>query len=935
MTARFLDRMFRPRSVALIGASQRPGSVGHVMVVNMLAGGFSGPIMPVNPKGGTLEGLTVHRDIAALPQPPDLAVIATPPDTVPGLIAELGAAGTRAAVVLSAGFGESANVALHHHGESLRQRMLDAARPHLLRIVGPNCVGLMVPEIGLNAGFAHLMPRPGKLAFVAQSGAVIVSVLDWAAAHDIGFSHFVSLGDMADVDFGDLLDYLARDRHTDAILLYVEAITQARKFMSAARAAARGKPVVVVKAGRHEAGARAAASHTGALAGADAVYDAAFRRAGMLRVRDLDDLFGAVETLAMLPRSVFRTRDGKVADRLAILTNGGGLGVLAADSLIDVGGRLADLSAETLTRLDAGLPPTWSHGNPVDIIGDAPGARYAAALEALLEAPECDAVLVLNCPTAIASADEAAQAVVEVMTRRGLETTRPVLTSWVGAKTVANARARFSANRIATYDTPDRAVRGFMQAVEYTRNQAQLRETPSAAPDAFVPDMAAAQKLVDAVLSDGREWLTGSEATDLLRIYGVPMADIRVVAADPVAAAAAAKALTGPGSVAPGAKLALKILSRDIVHKSDVGGVVLDLANAAEVEQAAVAMLARIVHAMPAARLDGLMVQPMIERPGAHELIVGLVDDVQFGPVVMFGQGGTAVELIDDKALALPPLNILLARETMSRTRVWSLLQGYRGRAPVDIDAVASTLMRLSQIAVDIGEICELEINPLLADNEGVIAVDARVRVRAMPAGETAADRLAILPYPRQLESAFVLGERQLLLRPVRPEDEPAFRAAFGRLRPEDIRMRFFAPLAQLDHDMASRLTQIDYDREMALVLVEADGGTGADGDGLYGVVRLIADPTGESGEFAVIVSPDLAGRGVGRRLLEHIIDYARVRGMTEIWGDVLHENGRMRALCAELGFVESRIAGDAVVVRVTLDLRRPGGAQTSLVSSA
>ncbi len=924
MTARHLDRMFQPRSVALIGASQRPGSVGRVMVANMIAGGFAGPIMPVNPKGGVIEGLTVYPDIASLPQVPDLAVIATPPETVPGLIGELGAAGTRAAVVLTAGFGESADAAVHNEGAGLKQRLLDAARPHLLRIVGPNCVGLMVPSIGLNAGFAHLMPQTGNLAFVAQSGAVIVSVLDWAAAHDIGFSHFVSIGDMADADFGDLIDYLARDRDTHAILLYVEAITHARKFMSAARAAARSKPVIVVKAGRHAAGAHAAASHTGALAGADAVYDAAFRRAGMLRVRDLDDLFGAVETLAMLPRTAFRSRDEHIADRLGILTNGGGLGVLAADGLIDAGGRLAELSDRTLARLDAVLPPTWSHANPVDIIGDAPGSRYSAALEALLEAPECDAVVVLNCPTAIASADEAAQAVIEVLARHRGPAAKPVLTSWVGAKTVGAARARFSANRVPTYDTPNRAVHAYMQAVDYTRNQMLLRETPPSEPESFVPDVETARRVVEAVLADGREWLTGSEAVALLSAYGVPMAETRI-GSDPADAGRQAASLTAQDGPSPGAKLVLKILSRDIVHKSDVGGVVLNLTDAAAVESAAAAMLSRVADVTPDARIDGFMVQPMIERTDAHELIVGLVDDVQFGPVIMFGQGGTAVELIDDKALALPPLNMLLARETMRRTRVWRLLRGYRDHAPADIEAVAMVLIRAAQIAIDIGEVRELEINPLLADADGVIAVDARVRIAALAEDVDPADRLAILPYPEALESPFDHGGQRFRLRPVRPEDEPAFRAAFDRLRPEDIRMRFFAPLAALDHDLASRLTQIDYDREMAFVLVEPDGGTGVDGAGLYAVVRLISDPDGDRGEFAVIVRPDMAGRGLGLRLVRHIVDYGCRRGMREIWGDVLHENMRMRALCAELGFRESRLPDDATIVRVVLDLDGTG----------
>ncbi|MCU0971118.1 MAG: acetate--CoA ligase family protein, partial [Gammaproteobacteria bacterium] len=610
MTIRNLDLLFRPQSVALIGASTRPSSVGAVLARNIFRGGFAGPILPVNPKHRVLQGVWTYPDVASLPATPDLAVIATPPESVPGIVADLGRRGTRAAVVITAGFAEAAG-----HGRELQQAMLDAARPYTLRIVGPNCLGILVPGIGLNASFAHVDPQPGGLAFVTQSGAIVTAMLDWARARGVGFSHVVSLGDMADVDFGDMLDYLANQRETQAILLYVEAVTHGRKFMSAARAAARVKPVIVVKAGRHEEGARAAASHTGALAGADAVYDAAFRRAGMLRVHTLEELFDAAETLAMRCRPT--------GNRLAVVTNGGGMGVLAADAVADVGARLARLSPDTLARLDAALPPTWSHGNPVDIVGDAPATRYTQALEALAADRAVDAVLVLNCPTAVSSSTAAAQAVVDLV---GHEPRVPLLTSWVGEEAVAEARRLFAAHRIPTYDTPEQAVRAFMYMVDYRRN-----------------------------------WLSEPEAKDLLRAYGVPVATTFTAATPEEAADHAARI---------GGSVVLKIVSPDITHKSDVGGVLLDLAGPAAVREAALAMRERIAKALPDARLVGFSVQPMVRRPRALELIVGATEDPQFGPVILFGHGGTAAEIVKDQALALPPLNVRLAHEVMSRTRV-------------------------------------------------------------------------------------------------------------------------------------------------------------------------------------------------------------------------------------------------------------------------
>ncbi|WP_054032700.1 bifunctional acetate--CoA ligase family protein/GNAT family N-acetyltransferase [Desulfatitalea tepidiphila] len=896
MTIRNLDFMFKPASVALVGASQRPGSIGAVLARNLVGAGFKGEIFPVNSKYKTIEGLPVYPDLKSLPKAPDLAVIATPPDAVPQLIEDFGRRGTRSAVVITAGFGEGGN----ENGQRLRAQMLDAARPHLLRIVGPNCLGIMVPGVGLNASFGHVQPLSGHIAFVAQSGAVQTAVLDWATSRGIGFSHFVSVGNMADVDFGDLLDYLAADFSAKAILLYIENITHARKFMSAARAAARMKPVVVVKAGRHREGARAAASHTGALAGADDVYNAAFERAGMLRVMDMQALFDSVETLAMA-RPFY-------GDRLAILTNGGGMGVLATDVLIDKKGRLAELSPDTIERLNRVLPGTWSHNNPVDIIGDAPPDRYVDALKVLLEDKGVHALLILNCPTAVASGTEAARAVVDTLKKSGRAGSQGIFTSWLGIDAAREARRIFAENRIPTYETPGEAVRGFMQIVRYRRSQEMLMETPPNIPEAFAPDTEAARRIVAAVLSEGRAWLTEIEAKAVLAAYQIPVVQTREVATAEAAAEISARL---EGSVA------LKILSPDITHKSDVGGVALNLTSGDSVLEAARAMLQRIGETVPDARLTGFTVQPMVRRSNARELIVGVSEDVQFGPVILFGHGGTAVEVIQDKAVALPPLNMNLAREMMRRTRVYRLLEGYRDKPAADLDAVALTLVKVSQLISDIAQVAEIDINPLLADERGVLALDARIKVAE--SGLPADRRMAIRPYPRELEETLILSDGQkLYLRPVRPEDEPAFQALFARLSKDEIRLRFLHAMKILSHDMAARLTQIDYDREMALVLCTPPPQKEPE---LYGVVRIAADPDNERAEFAILLRGDMTGMGLGPMLMRRIIDYARKRGIREVFGEVLSENRPMLRICEAFGFKRRRDPHEPDVVMVSLAL--------------
>jgi len=899
-----LEALLHPRTVAVVGASERPGSIGAKLTANITAAGFAGRIMLVNPHHRHIAGQPVFPDVASLPEVPDLAVICTPAAVAPDIVDALGSRGTRTAVVISAGFGECPAGG----GAALQRALEDAAARHRLRLVGPNCLGLLVPGIGLNASFAHRMPTAGSLAFVAQSGGIVTSVIDWAAPRGIGFSHLVSLGGMADVGFGDVLDHLATNPATRGILLYIEAVGDARRFMSAARAAARMKPVIVVKAGRHPEGARAVASHTGVLAGTDAVYDAAFRRAGLLRVRRLTDLFDAAGILD-LARSIR-------GDRLLILSNGGGMAVLATDELIEQGGRLADLPEETIARLDAVLPPTWSRANPVDIGGDADAGRYAQALEVLSGPSDADGLLVLYAPNAVSSPDEIAGAVLD---HRPAPRGALPLTSWVGDAAVAGARERFARRRIPGYDTPEQAVRAFMYLVRHRQSQQLLIETPPSEPEALKPDTARVRALLDGIDAAGLErrggWLTEVESKQVLAAYGIPAVPSRTAGTPPEAAALAAEM---------GAPAVVKLLSPAVLHKRAAGAVALDLPDPAAVRQAAETMAARLAATHPDAELLGFSVQPMVRRAGAHELMVGAALDEQFGPVLLVGHGGSAAEAIDDTALGLPPLNLRLAREMLERTRVHRLLQGGNGEPAADTDAVALVLMRVSQLVCDFADVAELDINPLLADAYGVIALDARIRIQRAAATSDPGERLAIRPYPKGLEETLTLGDgHQLLLRPIRPEDEPALQAAVAKLTPEEARLRFFAPLRTLDHVAAARFTQLDYDREMAFVLTDP----GIPGrTEIYALANVSADPDRQSAEYAVLVRHDMAGMGLGVLLMRRIIDYARSRGIGEIVGDVLRDNRTMLKLCELFGFTKHRDPDDLEIVKVRLRLTGDAG---------
>ncbi len=895
MTIRNLDSLFQPRSIAVIGASDRPGSVGAVVLHNVLQGGFAGPVWPVNPKHAHVGGVQAWPDVAALPGVPDLAVICTPAATVPGLIRALGARGTRAAVVLSAGLKQPARTG----GPTLEQAMLDAARPHLLRILGPNCIGLLVPGLGVNASFAPANAKAGSIAFVSQSGALATALLDWAAPRGLGFSHFISMGDSADVDFGDVLDWLACDASTQSILMYVESVKHARKFMSAARAAARNKPVIVVKSGRVPDGARAAASHTGALAGSDTVFDAAVRRAGMLRVDTLQALFDAAETLAH--------RRPLHGERLAIVTNGGGAGVLATDALMLAGGTLAPLSPGTLAALDACLPATWSHANPVDIIGDAPVERYEAALQVLLDAPEADGVLFIHAPTALVAAPEIARHTLPLLQRkRG----KPVLACWLGGTAVAPARALYAQGGIACHDTPEAATAAWMQQVHHARAQALLQQLCPADAAPVPPNArASAQAVLDAARATGQPWLDAVQAAQVLQAYGIPIVATRAVSSADEAALVAQEI---------GFPVALKIRSPDVLHKSDIGGVVLGLASPEAVRAEAQRMRERALAVHPKARIEGYTVQAMAQRPGARELIVGVAADAVFGPVLLCGAGGVDVERTAQHAVGLPPLNALLADELVTRAGLGPLLAAWRGRPAGDRHAVLDTLLRVSRMVCDLPALAELDINPLLVDQGGVLALDGRIRVH-LP-GATVAP-LAVMPYPRQLEETLALRGTALKFRPIRPEDGERLSAFYAGASPEDLRLRFFTARREVPRSELARFSQIDYDREMTFIALAPPVDAGGD-ERVVGEVRASCDPDNRSAEFGLIIAGDWQGRGLGTALMEKMIRHLRARGTGELVGQCRTENTAMASLARQLGFAVS--AGDAAdgIASLRLPLR-------------
>ncbi|HSD19433.1 MAG TPA: GNAT family N-acetyltransferase [Anaeromyxobacter sp.] len=893
MSTVHLERIFRPRSVAVVGANNRPQRVGNVIMRNLLAGGFDGPIMPVNPRYDAVAGVLTYPDVASLPRTPDLAILCTPPDTIPDLVDELGAVGTRAVMVVARGLGTLRGP----DGRTIEERTLLTARQHGIRIVGGGTLGILSPNIGLNASFARVPALPGNLGFVSQSDAVGTLLLDWAHPRRVGFSHFVSLGDAADVGFGEVLDYLGSDPDTRAILLYVESLRERRSFMAAARGAARNKPVLAIKAGRGAAriGAPSAISaDTLSLVEPDDVFDAALRRAGIVRVRDIGELFDAVQTLAHA-----RPLSG---ERLAVVSNGGGVGLIVADEL-DAGGLgVAGLSPALVSRLRPVMPPGWDGRDPLDILVDAPADRYAAVLEVLLDSKEFDAVLAIHTPSTLASSTEIARAVIRTIAARG----GSVLASFGGGESVAPARQLLVDAGVPLFDTPAEAARAFRTMVSHRRSSEALIQIPPSVPAEFRVDRESARQIIHAALDEGRDFLKVMETVGVLRAYDIPVCEIQVVET-PEQAGRVARTLGFPVDLA--------IRSPQIRRKREVGGTARSLESAEAVEEAARSMVARVAEWRPDAHVTGFAVQRVQPRRYARELFVGAAVDPLFGPVMLFGEGRDT-ELLRDFAVGLPPLNLHLARELVSRTRVAALLEASPNRPAADVDAICLTLMKLSQLVADVPEIVEIDVNPLLADERGVLAVGGYMAV-ARAAGR-GAERLAIQPYPEGLEETVTLKDgTAVTLRPVRPEDEPAHSEFITRLSPEDSRFRFFHYVRSMPHTQLARLTQIDYDREMAFVATRR----GPEGEETIGVVRTVADPENETAELSIVVRSDLKRRGLGSHLLRKAIEYCRSRGTKELAGDVLEGNDAMLELTKRFkGFTLSG-ADEEGIVRISQKL--------------
>jgi len=864
----------------------------------MLDAGFRGRMIAVNPKHREIKGVPCVPGVSDLPLAVDIAVITTPAAAVPGIIEACGRKGIRHAVVISAGFSESGP-----EGVEREHAMLDAARRHGLRILGPNCLGLMRPSLGLNATFAVGQARAGSLALVSQSGAICTAMLDWATPEGIGFSSVVSLGGSSDVDFGEVLDYLAADARTEHILVYLEGVRDGRRLVSSLRAAARVKPVILMKVGRHPAGSRAAVSHTGAIVGRDDIFDAVVRRTGAVRVQTLRELVAAAQALAahVHPRG----------ERLAIITNGGGPGVIAADRAGDLGIPLASLSKRANDRLESALPATWSHGNPVDLIGDAGPERYREAVAACLEDRGVDGIVVLLTPQAMTRAQDAAQAVIEVA--RGAS--KPVITAWMGEASVAAARTQLRAAGLPTFRSPEMAVETFSHLASYYRHQQNLLQAPGPLSASRTPDIAAARALARSALAQGRNVLSATESKALLAAFNIPVAHAVVVTNEEEAAGA---------STVVRYPVAMKIDSPDITHKSDVGGVRLGIANAEAAKAAFREMVAQVKRLRPEARLRGVSIEPMVSRTHARELMAGIVHDPIFGPAIVFGAGGIAIEVLHDRAVALPPLNSVLITDMIRGTRVARMLGDFRNLPAIDYGALEQVLLRISEIACELPEIDELDVNPLVADEQGVIAIDARVVLRDPGAMRNPYAHLAIHPYPADLTTTVTLRDGvQLALRPIRPEDAEIEKAFISGLSERSMRLRFLSGLRDLTPQMLARFTQIDYDREMAFIAVEGEGPRERE----VGVCRYITLPDGETCEYAIVVSDDFQARGLGSRMMSRLMEVALARGLKTMVGYVAADNEGMLQLCESLGFACEREPDDPHTRRVVLDLGVPATA--------
>ena len=892
-----LDAIFSPRSVAVIGATEKAGSVGRTILWNLISNPFGGTVYPVNPKRPNVLGMKAYPTIKDVPEAVDLAVIVTPAPTVPDLIGQCADAGVKGAIVISAGFKETGP-----DGMILESQILEQARRGRIRLIGPNCLGVMRPFGGLNATFAGSMARPGSVGFISQSGALTSAILDWSLRAQVGFSAFISIGSMLDVGWGDLIDYLGDDPRTRSIVIYMESVGDARSFLSAAREVALTKPIIVIKAGRTEAAAKAAASHTGSLAGSDEVLDAAFRRGGVLRANTISDVFHLAEVLAKQPRPK--------GPRLTIVTNAGGPGVLAVDALIGNGGQLAELSPESMAELDGFLPPHWSHGNPIDVLGDADPDRYARALGVAAKDPGSDGLLVILTPQAMTDPTRTAEALKPYARVEG----KPVLASWMGGAEIAAGEAILDQAGIPTFAYPDTAARLFTAMARHADNLKALYETPTLPheSDDEVEQKARGDAILETALAEGRTLLDEFESKQLLAAHGLPIVETRVATSESEAVEAA-KAIGFP--------VVLKLYSRTITHKTDVGGVRLNLLDARDVK-AAYRAIADGVDAIGASdSMLGVTVQPMVKLDG-YELIVGSSIDPQFGPVLLFGSGGQLVEVYRDRALALPPLTSTLARRLMERTRIYQALKGIRGRKPCDLGGLEQLLVRFARMVVERPRIKEVDINPLLASAEGLIALDARVILHDPGIDEANLPRPAIRPYPNQYASTWTTKDGvPVMVRPIRAEDEPLLVKFHETLSERSVSLRYFHAMKfsqRVAHDRLTRICFIDYDREMALVADHKE--PWADTHEILGVGRLSKLRGGSEAEFALLINDRHQGRGIGTELLRRLLEIARAEKIARVIAEILPDNREMSRVCEKLGFRLDRPL-DEPTVRAIIDL--------------
>ncbi len=892
-----LDSIFSPRNVAVIGATDRPGSVGRTILWNLISNPFGGTVYPVNPTKSAILGIRAYPDIRSLPEVPDLVVIVTPAKTVPPIIKDCVELGIPGAIIISAGFKE-----VGEEGVALERQIMEYARQGEMRIIGPNCLGVMSPVSGLNATFAGAMARPGNIAFISQSGALLTAVLDWSFRQNVGFSAFASLGSMLDVGWGDLIDYLGRDPKTSSIVIYMETVGDARKFLSAAREVALQKPIIVIKPGRTEAAARAAASHTGSLAGSDGVLEAAFRRSGVLRVNTISEVFELAEVLGKQPRPR--------GNRLTIITNAGGPGVLATDALIGGGGALANVSPETMGKLNEFLPGAWSHNNPIDVLGDASPEIYAKALATAGDDPESDGLFVILTPQAMTDPTQTAEALRPYAKIEG----KPVLASWMGGAEVQAGVDILNRAGIPTFEFPDDAAKAFNFMWRYSENLKSLYQTPSLPEDTTgrTPDRARVAAIIENARSEGRTILTEFESKDVLLAYHIPTVPTKVATTVDDAVAFADEM---------GYPVVIKLHSETITHKTDVGGVQLNLKNADAVRTAYQTIFDSVSRAASAEDFDGVAVQPMVKLDG-YELILGSYADAQFGPVILFGTGGQLVEVYKDRALGLPPLNTTLAHLMIEQTKIYEALKGVRGRPPVDVDALEEMMVLFSQLVVEQPYIAEIDINPLLTNHERMIALDARVVLHPKEVDVRDLPRPAIRPYPIQYVYPLQLKDGSTVtLRPIRPEDEPLIAAFNIGLSERSVYLRYLQALnlnQRTQHERLARLCYIDYDREMALVVERANERTG--GPEILGVARFAKAHNRPRAEFAIIVSDRFQGQGIGRQLMEKLIEVARREDLEILSGVVLPENTEMLRLMEKLGFEMQRAEGEQLV-RATLAL--------------